>query len=388
MPKLEKNMNNKFCLRKLLIILIISILVSFILSHEFHFVECYLKQHRVFHENLKDSQIVLVLIDDNTIKEYGAFPFKRIEYAKVISKILRGNPKVIGVDIFFSDIKSKEEDMQLIEVISKARTDIILAVYPNEVDKFIFNNVNQSYAVSNSKQPILGNVVQVIILNECSELSKISVLPWRLNDGTEFLPFPLLIACSYLDAKYKQDFLSDQSMIVDLGIVKIPTFRGESIETYMPVNFIGAANSFKVVPFEKVKEVDERSFKDKIVLIGTSAYAIGDNYHSPVSCDTPGVVIHANAIHTIINNRFVSNVSSYWSVIISVCVCVVILVSYCLYGTRACLVTCLVILFANKIIVDFISIKYFINFQLSPVIISAVIFCLGICIEHKSVQRW
>lgn len=70
----------------------------------------------------------------------------------------------------------------------------------------------------------------------------------------------------------------------------------------------GPAIAFHQTPFSKVykNEIQTSLFRDKIVLIGTSAQGLGDRHVTPISGNLPGVEVVANSVANILNQRFFS----------------------------------------------------------------------------------
>lgn len=68
----------------------------------------------------------------------------------------------------------------------------------------------------------------------------------------------------------------------------------------------GPEVTFHRTPFSKIykKEIQGSIFKDRIIIIGSTAPGIGDRWVTPVSGSLPGVEIVANAVSNILNNRF------------------------------------------------------------------------------------
>ena len=49
----------------------------------------------------KDSDVVIVDIDENSLGKFGQFPWNRKVFAKIIDQLNTSSPKAIGFDIFF-----------------------------------------------------------------------------------------------------------------------------------------------------------------------------------------------------------------------------------------------------------------------------------------------
>ncbi|MFH0844713.1 MAG: serine/threonine-protein kinase, partial [Pseudomonadota bacterium] len=89
-------------------------------------------------------------------------------------------------------------------------------------------------------------------------------------------------------------------------IVKIPVIDPQ-MSTLIYWNR-GPEVAFHRTPFSKVykKEIQGGLFKDRIVIMGSTAPGIGDRWVTPLSGSLPGIEVVANAVSNILNNKF------YW----------------------------------------------------------------------------
>ncbi|MGG6269983.1 CHASE2 domain-containing protein [Leptolyngbya sp. AN10] len=56
-----------------------------------------------------DNRLVLVAIDDDSLKELGRFPWKRSRYVELIDRLTRANSSVIAFDLLFSEPSPEDE---------------------------------------------------------------------------------------------------------------------------------------------------------------------------------------------------------------------------------------------------------------------------------------
>jgi CHASE2 domain-containing sensor protein len=96
---------------------------------------------------------------------------------------------------------------------------------------------------------------------------------------------------------------------IDLGDLFIPT--DESMKFL--IRYRGGNGSFPRYSFLDVfnGKVPSGVFRDKIVLLGSTAQGIGDFTITPLSSNVPGVEVAANVIHNILTKRFL--VRPFWA---------------------------------------------------------------------------
>ena len=95
---LQKHLNYITFLVVLLLLILLKIInPSFIKSVSYLSFDLYQK---VFAKK-KDSEVVIIDIDEKSLGKFGQFPWNRTVFAKIIDQVNSSNPKAIGFDIFF-----------------------------------------------------------------------------------------------------------------------------------------------------------------------------------------------------------------------------------------------------------------------------------------------
>ena len=69
--------------------------------------------------SLDPSDILIVSVDDQSITQIGAWQWDRKVLADLITKIHQGKPKVLGIDIIWSEHKTEESDSALAEALNQ-----------------------------------------------------------------------------------------------------------------------------------------------------------------------------------------------------------------------------------------------------------------------------
>ena len=59
------------------------------------------------------SDVVLVLIDDESLAQHGRWPWSRTKLAELVTSLSRAGAQVIGLDILLSEPQSSDADAQL-----------------------------------------------------------------------------------------------------------------------------------------------------------------------------------------------------------------------------------------------------------------------------------
>jgi len=269
----------------------------FILFAYFHFFELWqLKLSDYLYGNHAPSEdIVMVLIDDPTLARENGLShidtWERSIYAKVLNNIGKYEPKAVVFDIFFEKEKDEPGDNYLAKSILESSFPIILG-YPTyyEDSESTFKYIlplpllikdNTWLGIANT-YPDMDDVVRKY---SYGDFNKTSV------DTHPSLALSTIEAISGLD---------------------IPGLEESFINNYAD-NSSGQKYSF--ISFYRVfkdeydgSTFNPSDFKDKIVIIGVYTDLLGDSYQTPVG-QLYGMEIHANAMQTILEQRFLRNVS-------------------------------------------------------------------------------
>jgi len=122
--------------------------------------------------------------------------------------------------------------------------------------------------------------------------------------------------------------LKDEAMSVTLGegidlkvspssTIKIPVIDYE-MKTLLSWSD-GPGIAFHQTPFSKVykNDIQTQIFKDKIVIIGSTAAGVADLYVTPVSGRLPGIEFVANSVADILNHKFIAR--PFWVKLLEFC---------------------------------------------------------------------
>ena len=71
----------------------------------------------------KDSEVIIIDIDEQSLGKFGQFPWNRTVFAKILEQVNASNPKV-GFDIFFTE-KDKQSPDEIIKSYNLITTDAI-----------------------------------------------------------------------------------------------------------------------------------------------------------------------------------------------------------------------------------------------------------------------
>ena len=326
-----------------LILLLIILKISnpnFIKSVSFISFDVYQK---VFPLKKQNSDVIIVDIDEKSLAKFGQFPWNRSVFGKILSNINEAKPKVIGLDIFFSERDKQTPDefikaynLQSSELIDElknieshdeyltkelANSKSVLAVlgstensYKNYQRKpkarFLFKGGDPKQFIY--KYP--NSIGSLQLLEDSAKgLGSISFL-----DQTDGIIRSLPLIVSFDEKIYPTLGLEmirvgskQKNLFVNLnevGIKKI-SVRPHKISSdnnglfwiryKLPQKsqYISASSVFD-------GNFDRSRFENKYVLIGASAQGLFDLVKTPLGLIMPGVEVHANVIENILDKSY------------------------------------------------------------------------------------
>ena len=269
------------------------------------------------------DEVVIVAVDEASVKRLGRFPWPRRLMAQALHKLSDARPKVIALNLLYTDPTNEDDDAALAEAVKRAGNVVVAAQLveaPNGGAEWLrpLPAIEKAAAAIGHGNVVtdLDGVARSLILrktdDEGNALWAMAVEAIRVGDGL------------------RPDDARDTPEGVKIGSRLIPIESGAETEDFltpgeesstkmfracrMAIDYIGPAGSFADRTVSVADLIDGRAepekFNGKYVLIGATAAAMGDRLASPFAsasgATTPGVEVLANAITTILRSRF------YW----------------------------------------------------------------------------
>ena len=230
-------------------------------------------EDRMYIQRPPFSDIAIVAIDDESIRNLGPLPWNRTVYADAINYL--ENASVIGMDLSLFDIT---EDDWILAASARNSKNIVFASYYSSLDRkdnaFLGSNlITPSYRIMSSN-PKTG--YSNILKDQDDVVRKIPDIRGGINSFSE------QVALNYLKSNFTRP-------------------KGDLV-----VNYGSEPGRYSTVSFSKLNSTSPSFFDGKIVLIGITDESLNQSYLVPVSRGhlMPEVEIHANAIETMITKDY------------------------------------------------------------------------------------
>ncbi len=304
---------------------------------------------KVFVEK-KDSDVVIIDIDEQSLGKFGQFPWNRRVFAKILDQLNIHNPKAIGFDIFFTE-KDKQSPEAIIKSYGLIPSDVADIQNLQSPDDIFSEKLKESKSII----AVLGSNVPSHTNYDRKAKARFLSKGGDPKDFTYSYPHSIgslekleknvkgLGSISFLDQL--DGIIRSLPLIVQFDKKIYPTMGLEMVRVgskqkniYVELNEVGikriSARPYKVdsdpngIIWIKYKKSNKDQFisasdvydgkfqsdffKDKYVLIGASAQGLFDLVKTPLGITIPGVEVHANVIENILDQSYlVRNPNTY-----------------------------------------------------------------------------
>jgi adenylate cyclase len=288
------------------------------------------------------DDIVLVLIDDASIREVGRWPWSRAVIAQGLARLSEAGARTIGIDLLFAEAEPsavpealrdrlRQALGQLGSLLDGLSGDAELAAETRAAGSVVLPYVfrfDGRGATENPPPPVANTAFRIVheldtaqampplsptgVLAAIPELAEAAATLGHANGATRYefpaVPyggniypsFALEVARQHLGVAREQVRL-DLGRGVWLGDRLVPT----DDRTQFVLNFRGR-HRFQRVSFAQLLSEDgvAAEFDGKVVLIGASAAGLGETFATPFDPYLPGIERHATVIDNILRRDF------------------------------------------------------------------------------------
>jgi len=288
------------------------------------------------------NNILIVAIDDKSIQEIGRWPWNREVYAPFLVNL--DQAKLIAFDIAF--FEPTPQDRTLAGAMKDFGNTILAIEYDYERNltlgpSSLFLNITPGYInVHTDPDGIVRRVSSTLQGNDT---------------------FPTAIAKKIAPVEPPEQFL------------------------------VSFAKPFERISFSDALKEDPEKFKNKIILVGSTAPNLHDDYLVPISdgIRMPGVEFHASAVQTILTKKYITQEPKWMTILTIFALCAMLGVLFALTRMRIAIIMGAILLLAYLAITIYFSFKgYFLNIIYPPLtIISTITLCTGIIASEESKHK-
>jgi len=264
------------------------------------------------------SAVVLVLIDEGSLRQHGRWPWSREILGQLMSNLTSAGAGVIGLDILLSEPQSTEADASLQKSLQASGHAVIvgkIGAFPDGP-----HWVEPLRAFSQAAVAV-GHVQAVLDVDTvCRRFP-----PRELTIDGPRLAFAVEVA-RQIDPLRTSAFLhsygvpsSDDAVSVSFAtpvLVRIP-FRGDGFETISASTVLRGGDL-------------GQKFLGRPVLVGFGAAEIGDRLNTPLATEipAPGIEVHAQILDAILTGRSLREVPPAFGAVVVAFTCLIVVVAF------------------------------------------------------------
>ncbi|MCI0661860.1 MAG: CHASE2 domain-containing protein, partial [Acidobacteria bacterium] len=289
------------------------------------------------------DNIVIVAIDETSLKRFGRFPWPRSLMARALDRLKDAQPKAIALDVLYVEPTNSSDDSALAAAIARAGNVVVAGQLTTETANEDAVNWLLPLPEIESNAAAVGHVdvhtgfdgvARTLMLREADDHANsfwaMAVELIRVGDGLTadaVRELPDAVALG----KRVIPIITDPS----LDLIESQGTRAEHLRAArLLIDYIGPTGSFAAQTFSFSEVVDGRvdpdNIRGKYVLIGATAATLGEKVASPLihslnrgrlrSDLMPGVEVLANQVNTILRERFFLNLPPWITFLCSVLV--------------------------------------------------------------------
>ncbi|WP_419876148.1 CHASE2 domain-containing protein [Candidatus Pristimantibacillus sp. PTI5] len=254
-----------------------------------------------------DTRIAIIAIDDESVSEYGSWPWNRSVHAQLIDTLAEGEPAVIAFDVTFPAPSADDasSDEALIAAVGNAG-NVVMPVYGT--------------FASSAKE---GAIEAIEMSEPFPALKEAAAAVGHINT----IPDRDRVVRSSL-----YSFMNKEEQVESFSWVIYRLFQermgGTANADMLPLDafgqfhipYTGRPGQYESIPYSAVLNGDVPAdyFKDRIVLIGPYATGFKDDYLTPLQVKSPmyGVEIHANIIQALLDKNLKDGLDWKWNALI------------------------------------------------------------------------
>jgi adenylate cyclase len=289
------------------------------------------------HEPHED--IIVVGIDEASLKEYGKFPWDRDVYIPFLQQVSLA--KAITFDIMFNtDSQNKENDTMIIEELKKHDNVIMAASLVTEttLSQTFVGKAGSYFSAYDVNKPIPA-IAEVVDLAHIYRQKDEDGSTRRTHVAVN-TPEGMMYSLAYLTVqKYGADVESYQSSNPKT-VQMSSNAKGEQL-----IKFNATSDDFNFISFKDIKNVPPENFEDRIVFVGITA-AGEDVGTTPVDKAMYLVYAHANITDMMLNGQELT-IAQDWVIFI---VTLILLAATAFITWRLKAITSIVYLFSTTIV--------------------------------------
>jgi PAS domain S-box-containing protein len=280
------------------------------------------------------DDIAIVAIDEASLVRFGRYPWRRNLTAQMLDQLAVAHPKVIALDVLFSETTNNADDSALASAIAKAGNVVTAAqLARRESGRVVWlrplPSIERAAAgvghvhVSTEADGVAGSFLGRQADDQGQAEWAMALETIRVGEGANDQSIQELPGAVSISGRTFPVRSETRTVEIESGRPR-STQRLRAI--WIPIEYVGPAGSFAPYTFSFGDVLDGKvpasAFRGKYVIVGATAAALGDRFISPfVHMEgpngqqygefVPGAEILANSLNTLLRGRWYSETSDW-----------------------------------------------------------------------------
>jgi serine phosphatase RsbU (regulator of sigma subunit) len=269
------------------------------------------------------SEIVLIDIWDDTVRQFGAWPFDREYHAKLIDFLSDVGVKALAFDILF--IEEKPSDAKVVTAAKAAGNVYFPFSFPQPKPKdgiFIADSVQSAVLTSYAKAAKGYGFVNAKADIDGKRRRMMPIISYQGKDYYQ-LSFRVIMDVFGIkpeDVKVvpgRELVLSkDLTIPLDDEGYFIINYAGQWETTFKHYSYLDVLASYMELQSGQKPRINLEELRGKICFVGLTSVGSHDTSPVPIQSVYPMVGAYANIINTILNKDFIRRLDRVWNVLI------------------------------------------------------------------------
>jgi signal transduction histidine kinase len=263
------------------------------------------------------SKVVLVLIDDESLRQYGRWPWSRVILAQLTRKLSQAGAEVVGLDILLSEPQSPEADQAMRTALEENHRTVIVDRIGSYPDGPRWIEPLPEFARAAAAVGHAQAVLDVDSVCRRFPARQLTI------DGARWA-FAVEVA-RHANPQATAAFLRSYGVPVAEDAAPISTAQ----PTLIPIAY--RRTRFDTLSARTVLEGGDLSLiRGRPVLLGFGPGDTTDRLTTPLTTEFPtaGIEVHAQILNSILNQRELHDIPLWLSALALLCACILVVLSF------------------------------------------------------------
>ncbi len=247
-----------------------------------------------------DTRILIVDIDDESLRQIGPWPWPRSRLADLVEiTLMDHHARIVAIDIVLSNPADQLGDARLVALAENRQLVLSQIIdfsprFPPQKIGVLINGFDASVSGKTSLSKANSYIGNAALFQHAQCVGNIGYIP-DIDGVIRHLPL-----VSEFDNK---NYLHLAPTILSCLGESVTAYLHSNAAAWWPVPYRRSVDSFEAIPAYRLLDgsISANAFSNRIVLIGSSSLVLNDRVSTPITPLISGVLIHAEALSSLLD---------------------------------------------------------------------------------------